>query len=498
MTSDYSEDRLVQETTATFLHEDLGWRSVWAWDSETYGPTGTLGRATQHEVVLTRDLDAALRKLNPGLPDDAYTQAIDKLTASSATKSLLQTNRELAALVRNRVPVTFKDAKGETHTERLRVIDFDDAYNNDFLVVRELWVRGRVYRRRADVVGFVNGLPLLFVELKAHHKDVKVAYDDNFTDYQDTVPHLFHHNALVMLSNGDEARVGTFSSPYDFFHEWKRLDEDELVARLISKEYAAERRELIDPAKAAVGVAEGLPLPAALEHGDTIYLCTADEQGNMVSLIQSNYRGMGAGPCPPGLGFGFQDRGELFDLTGGRPNTYAPGKRPFHTIIPAFVTLDASPVGGGAEPLPRTATGAAASDPGEAGDQDDPAAGIDPAGAAYMAFGVMGGATQPQAHAQILINMRDFGMNLQEAGDAARILHTGSAQPTGRKESDGGYVSLESPYGDEVRSELERRGHTLRARPGAFGGYQAILRHPDTGMYHGASESRKDGQAAGF
>ena len=226
--SEYSEDRLVQETTANFLHEELGWRSAWAWDSETYGPDGSLGRKNQTEVVLTRALEAALRKLNPGLPDDAYAQAIVKLTATSATKSLFQTNRDLAALIRDRVPVTFKDAKGETRTERLRVIDFDDPERNDFLAVRELWVKGRVYRRRADVVGFVNGLPLLFIELKAHHKDVKVAYDDNFTDYQDTVPHLFHHNALVMLSNGDEARVGTFSSSYDFFHEWKRLDEDEV------------------------------------------------------------------------------------------------------------------------------------------------------------------------------------------------------------------------------------------------------------------------------
>lgn len=225
--SDYSEDRLVQETTASFLAEALGWRSVLAWDTETYGPQGTLGRADQSEVVLTRELEAALRKLNPGLPDEAYAQGIDQLTATSATKTLFQTNRELAALIKGRLFVTFKDAKGETQTERLRVIDFENAENNDFLVVRELWVKGKVYRRRADLVGFVNGLPLLFVELKAHHKDVRYAFDDNFSDYQDTVPHLFHHNALVMLSNGDEARVGTFSSPYDFFHEWKRLDEND-------------------------------------------------------------------------------------------------------------------------------------------------------------------------------------------------------------------------------------------------------------------------------
>ena len=227
MSNEYSEDAL-QKITATCFQEELGWRNILAWNSETYGPTGALGRENQTEVVLTRDLDAALRKLNPGLPDDAYTQAIDKLTVTSATKSLFQTNRELSALIRNRVLVTFKDAKGETRTERLRVIDFDNADNNDFLVVRELWVKGKVYRRRADIVGFVNGLPLLFIELKANHKDVKVAYDDNFTDYQDTIPHLFHHNALVMLSNGGKARVGTFSSPYDFFHEWKRLDEDEV------------------------------------------------------------------------------------------------------------------------------------------------------------------------------------------------------------------------------------------------------------------------------
>lgn len=225
--SDYSEDRLVQETTASFLAEALGWCSVLAWDTETFGPQGTLGRADQSEVVLTRELEAALRKLNPGLPDEAYAQGVDQLTATSATKTLFQINRELAALIKGRLFVTFKDAKGETQTERLRVIDFENAENNDFLVVRELWVKGKVYRRRADLVGFVNGLPLLFVELKAHHKDVRYAFDDNFTDYQDTVPHLFHHNALVMLSNGDEARVGTFSSPYDFFHEWKRLDEND-------------------------------------------------------------------------------------------------------------------------------------------------------------------------------------------------------------------------------------------------------------------------------
>ena len=196
-----------------------------------------------------------------------------------------------------------------------------------------------------------------------------------------------------------------------------------------------------------------------LESGNTIYLCTADAEGNMVSLIQSNYRGMGSGLCPDGLGFCFQDRGQLFDLTPGRANSYEPGKRPFHTIIPAFVTKDGEPL---------------------------------------MAFGVMGGATQPQAHAQIVINMVDFGMNLQEAGDAPRMLHSDSSQPTGEQMSTGGTLALESWYSAEVRAELEKRGHVFKRARGAFGGYQAILRNLKTGVYAGASESRKDGHAAGY
>jgi gamma-glutamyltranspeptidase / glutathione hydrolase len=225
---------------------------------------------------------------------------------------------------------------------------------------------------------------------------------------------------------------------------------------LISKDYAQTRRDLIDPKKSANRYAAGNP---ALENGDTIYLTTADADGNMVSLIQSNYRGMGSGCCPDGLGFGFQDRGQLFDLRPGHANSYAPGKRPFHTIIPAFVTRDGKP---------------------------------------YMSFGVMGGATQPQAHAQIIINMVDFGMNLQEAGDAPRMLHTGSSQPTGEEMIDGGFLSLESWYSDAVRAELKKRGHTLRSSRGAFGGYQAILKNWAQGVYYGASESRKDGHAAGY
>lgn len=228
------------------------------------------------------------------------------------------------------------------------------------------------------------------------------------------------------------------------------------VDALISKEYADTRRASLDLTRAAKRYAAGNP---ALEEGDTIYLCVADDEGNMVSLIQSNYRGMGSGICPDGLGFNLQDRGELFDLEPDRANTYAPGKRPFHTIIPAFVTKDGEP---------------------------------------FLCFGVMGGATQPQGHAQIVMNIVDFGMNAQEAGDAPRILHTGSSQPTGERMIDGGTLSMESGIAPEVRRRLGQMGHTVGETIGAFGGYQGIMVDRKNRVYHGASESRKDGHAVGY
>ncbi|MBU2878566.1 MULTISPECIES: gamma-glutamyltransferase [Alteromonadaceae] len=222
---------------------------------------------------------------------------------------------------------------------------------------------------------------------------------------------------------------------------------------LISKQYAQQRVKLLNQQKAANRY------DAGLNEGDTIYLTTADKDGNMVSLIQSNYRGMGSGMTPTGLGFILQDRGELFSLQEGHFNVYEPAKRPFHTIIPAFVTKNGKP---------------------------------------WLSFGVMGGGTQPQMHAQIIVNLIDFGMNLQEAGDAPRILHSGSSQPTGTLMEDGGYVSLESGFSAKTRRELVQKGHILRDVSGSFGGYQAILRDSKTGVYFGASESRKDGQAAGY
>ena len=223
------------------------------------------------------------------------------------------------------------------------------------------------------------------------------------------------------------------------------------VDRLISKAYAAERRK-------EMGEKASVYMAGEISAGETIYLTTADKDGNMVSLIQSNYRGMGSGMVPPGLGFMLQDRGELFTLEPGQANTYEPGKRPFHTIIPAFISKDGKP---------------------------------------WVSFGVMGGDFQPQGHAQIVMNLIDYGMNLQEAGDAARWDHTGGSSPTGDQRSEG-EIRVESGIPYETVRGLMDRGHSVGFTRGSYGGYQAILRDPENGVYHGASESRKDGQAAGY
>jgi gamma-glutamyltranspeptidase/glutathione hydrolase len=230
------------------------------------------------------------------------------------------------------------------------------------------------------------------------------------------------------------------------------------IDELISAAYAGKRRTLINPKRAGTSVTAGNP---AVDEGDTIYLTTADADRNMVSLIQSNYRGFGSGMCPTGLGFSLQNRGEMFDLTPGRPNSYAPGKRPFHTIIPAFVTKEGRPV---------------------------------------MSFGVMGGDMQPQGHVQILINLLDFDMGLQEAGDAPRVHHIGTSEPTGEPaDPRGGQVQIESGFSPETVRELVRRGHrVIAALSGDFGGYQAIWYDAEKDVYFGATESRKDGVALGY
>jgi gamma-glutamyltranspeptidase/glutathione hydrolase len=229
------------------------------------------------------------------------------------------------------------------------------------------------------------------------------------------------------------------------------------VAGLLSKEYAKQRAALVDLRRAARTVTPGDPRFGA---GDTTLLAVADGEGGMIALIQSNYTGFGSGYALPGWGFGIHDRGAQFDLRPGRPNSLAPGKRPFHTIIPAFATRGGKP---------------------------------------WLAFGVMGGDMQPQGHAQVLVNLLDLGMNLQEAGDAPRFYHTDSSEPTGTAMAGGGVLHLEPGLPDVVRRELRRRGHRIvETSPLAFGGYQAVARDPETGVLSGASESRKDGCAMGY
>ncbi|MFN2358915.1 MAG: type I restriction endonuclease, partial [Desulfotignum sp.] len=225
--SAYTEDSLVQQTTAAYMEEALGWTSVLAFNNEDFGPDSLLGRSSDREVVLVRSLRAKLAELNPGLPASAYEDAVRQMTAAPAIQSPAANNREKYVLIRDGVPVTFRNDKGERVRQRLRVMDFQEPGNNEFLCVRELWVQGDLYRRRADIVGFVNGLPLLFMELKNVHKDIRAAYEQNFADYKDTVPHLFHHNAMVVLANGVDAKIGSMTSRFGHFHEWKRLAEEE-------------------------------------------------------------------------------------------------------------------------------------------------------------------------------------------------------------------------------------------------------------------------------
>ncbi len=222
-----NEDTLVQATTADYLEQQLGWESVFAYNNETYGNEGTLGRLNDKEVVLTRYLGEALVKFNPGLPDAAYQDALRQITEAPVTENTLQINFEQYERVKNGVLVQFRNAKGELEKKRLKVFDFDTPENNHFLCVRELWVRGDIYRRRADIVGFVNGLPLMFIECKTIHKDIRHAYEQNLSDYKDTVPHLFHHNAFVILGNGVDAKIGSISNKFEHFNDWKRLAEDD-------------------------------------------------------------------------------------------------------------------------------------------------------------------------------------------------------------------------------------------------------------------------------
>ena len=347
---------------------------------------------------------------------------------------------------------------------------------------RDAFYKGEI-ARGIDAYFKANGGFLSYEDLAAHHGEwvepVSTSYRGH--DVWELPPNGQGIAALQMLNvlEGYDFSKIPFGSPehVHLFVEAKKLAfadrarwyadpafQPAPVAKLISKAYADSRRKLISADKPLREVQPGTP--AELDQGDTIYLTTADASGMMVSLIQSNYRGMGSGMAPPGLGFILQDRGEMFVLkncegASAHPNCYAPGKRPFQTIIPAFITRDGKP---------------------------------------FVSFGLMGGAMQPQGHVQIVMNLVDFHMNLQEAGDAPRIQHEGDTEPTGQNTamSDGGVVQLENGFPYETIRALMDQGHHVEWALGPYGGYQAIRRDPQTGVYFGASESRKDGQAAGY
>ena len=227
MKYEYSENVLVQDSAAALMHDELGWDVIFAYNQEVLGENGTLGRKDYHEIVLWRYFNQALKKLNPWITDAQIIEARQTLSSYLSSASLLQINEEKYFMIRDGIPVTVKKPNGKTEEKKAIVIDFNDPDNNHFLAVKELKIHGDLYRRRTDIVGFVNGLPLLFIELKRNDVDVENAYTDNYTDYQDTIPFLFYYNAFLMLSNGMEAKVGTLGSKYEFFHEWKRLSEDD-------------------------------------------------------------------------------------------------------------------------------------------------------------------------------------------------------------------------------------------------------------------------------
>lgn len=339
---------------------------------------------------------------------------------------------------------------------------------------RDAFYKGEI----AQVIGNYmkkNGGFLSYEDLASHRSEWIEPVSANYRGYDiwELPPNGQGIAALQMLNileGYDIRKMGFGSASYiHTFTEAKKLAYEDRakyysdmdfnqipVQELISKEYATTRRALIDPDRALRTLDAG-----ELNQGSTIYMTTADKEGNMVSLIQSNYGGMGSGMVPDGLGFGLHNRGQMFNVKDSEHfNAFEPEKRPFHTIIPAFITKDGEP---------------------------------------FMSFGLMGGAIQPQGHAQIVINIIDFEMNIQEAGDAPRINHTGSSEPTGSTMTDGGTLYVEYGFGYEVIRELSKLGHDVKyGKPDGFGGYQGIMFDAKNKVYYGASESRKDGYAGGF
>ena len=413
-------------------------------------------------LPMTTILEPAIRYAREGFP---LTEIIAAAWQSSAPRLEKWAGFRETFMPNGRAP-----AKGEIFKNPNLANTLEQIANGG----RDVFYKGEIAKKIDLFMEEVGGF-LSYEDLANHKSDWVEPVSTNYRGYDvwELPPNgqgIAALQILNILEHYDIASMGFGSSDYIHrFIEAKKLafeDRAKLYAdpdfnkipveRLISKEYAASRLKLIDPKHAANHYEADNP---ALEEGDTIYLTVADKNGNMVSLIQSNYRGMGTGLSPANLGFIFQDRGELFNLEEGHFNTYEPKKRPFHTIIPAFVTKDGKP---------------------------------------FISFGVMGGAVQPQMHAQVLINLIDFNMNLQEAGDAPRVVHSGSSQPTGEKMTDGGIVSMERGISDETIQALVRMGHRIEYSIGGYGGYQAIMKDPISDVYYGASESRKDGQASGY
>ena len=354
--------------------------------------------------------------------------------------------------------------------DRYRNPALADTYRAIAKKGREGFYEGEVAQTITTFIKEQGGF-LSLEDLSAHHSQWVEPVSVNYRGYDvwELPPNgqgIAALQLLNILENKDfsEVRWGSEEHLHLFTEAKKRVFEDRAkyyadmdmaevpVEALLSKDYAAENFNELKPYASTYDAGE-------ISAGETIYLTVADKDGNMISLIQSNYRGMGSGMVPPGLGFMLQDRGELFSLEEGYNNTYEPGKRPFHTIIPAFITKDGAPL---------------------------------------MSFGVMGGDFQPQGHAQIVMNMVDYGMNVQEAGDAPRWDHSGGSSPVTGPSTDKGEVHVESGIPYETVRGLMGRGHKVGFARGIYGGYQAIYRDPETGFYHGASESRKDGQAVGY
>jgi gamma-glutamyltranspeptidase / glutathione hydrolase len=415
------------------------------------------------KLPLETILQPAIRAARDGFP---VTQVIAHAWNGSAA-----VDRDLPGFAEVYLPNGHAPKHGETFRNAALATTLEAIANGG----RDAFYRGDIAQAIEDFMrsndGFIHG-----EDLAAHHSEWVEPFSAEYRGYDvwELPPNGQGITTLEMLQllKGFDLKSAGFGSAdhLHYFIEAKKLafeDRARFIAdptfyqsptsELISAAYAEKRRALIDAKRASTDVTAGNP---ALRAGDTIYLTTADKDHNMVSLIQSNYLGFGSEVCAPKLGFCFQNRGALFDLTPGRPNSYSPGKWPFHTIIPAFVTKDGKPL---------------------------------------MSFGVMGGDFQPQGQVQILMNLFDFQMGLQEAGDVPRVRHDGSSTPTGHAaEPDGGEVVLEPGFNSDTIAELKRRGHNITKSDGEFGGYQAIWYDAEKDVYFGASESRKDGIALGY